>query len=158
MSPGALYRYFRSKEELIAAIVADERSERQHLLDELAHAPSVLDALTDCMRLMLNEPTLPTAQLAPEIMAEAIRNTALREAIEPADEEARAELREALGAAMARGEIDPALDLDDVMIMLQAMADGLILHHQLHPAWNVAGRIDALTALVRRMLAPDPPG
>lgn len=154
MSPGAFYRYFRSKEELIAAIVADERSARQHLLDELAQAPSVLDALTDCMRLMLNEPSLPTVQLGPEIMAEAIRNTALREAIEPADEEARAQLRVALGAAMARGEIDPALDLDDVMIMLQAMADGLILHHQLHPAWNVAARVDALTALVRRMLAP----
>ena len=71
MSPGAFYRYFRSKEELIAAIVADERSARQHLLDELAQAPSVLDALTDCMRLMLNEPSLPTVQLGPEIMADA---------------------------------------------------------------------------------------
>lgn len=154
MSPGAFYRYFRSKEELIAAIVADERSERQHLLDALAQAPSVLDALTDCLSLLLQEATLPTAQLGPEIMAEAIRNTPLREAIEPCEEESRVQLRAALAAAVARGEIDPKLDLDDVMIVLQALADGLILHHQLHPAWDLPRRLSAFNILMRRMLAP----
>ncbi|WP_454916300.1 TetR/AcrR family transcriptional regulator [Xanthobacter sediminis] len=154
MSPGAFYRYFRSKEELIAAIVADERSERQHMLDAVARAPSVLDALADCLQVMLEEDTLPTARLGPEIMAEAIRNTHLRAAIEPCEEEARAVMRQALGAAAARGEIDSTLDLEDVMVMLQAMADGLILHHQLHPAWGLSRRIPSLAALVRRMLAP----
>ncbi|MFG1479198.1 TetR/AcrR family transcriptional regulator [Xanthobacter sp. V4C-4] len=158
MSPGALYRYFPSKEELIAAIVADERSERQHMLDAVAQSPSILDALSDCLRLMLEEPSLPTAQLGPEIMAEAIRNTRMRAAIEPCEEETRTQLREALATAMARGEIDPALDLDDVMIMLQVMADGLILHHQLHPAWDLPRRMSALSALVRRMLAPTAAG
>lgn len=154
MSPGALYRYFPSKEELIAAIVADERSERQHMLDAIAQAPSILDALADCLRLMLEEPTFPTAQLGPEIMAEAIRNTRMRDAIEPCEEETRGQMREALATAMARGEIDPALDLDDVMVMLQVMADGMILHHQLHPGWNLPRRMAALSTLVRRMLAP----
>lgn len=156
MSAGAFYRYFRSKEELIAAIVADERNERQHILDALAQAPSVLDALTDCLRMLLVEQTLPTAQLGPEIMAEAIRNTHLREIIEPCEEESRTQLRAALAAATSRGEIDPALDLDDVMVTLQALADGLILHHQLHPAWDLPRRLDTFNLLVRRMLAPAP--
>lgn len=158
MSPGALYRYFRSKEELIAAIVADERSDRQHMLDAVTQAPSVLDALTDCLRLMLEQPTLPTVQLGPEIMAEAIRNIHLREVIESCEEDVRVQLHEALATAVARGEIDPALDLDDVIIMLQAIADGLLLHHQLHPAWGVPQRIGAFNALVRRMLAPKQEG
>jgi AcrR family transcriptional regulator len=156
MSPGALYRYFRSKEELIAAIVADERSERQHLLDAVTEAPCLLDALTDCLRLILEEPTLPTVQLGPEIMAEAIRNTHLRDAIEPCEEETRVQLRAALVSAAARGEIDPALDIEDVMIMLQVLADGLILHHQLHPTWGLPQRMTAFNTLMRRMLAPAP--
>lgn len=156
MSPGALYRYFPSKEALIAAIVADERSQRLHILDTLARAPSLIEALMGCMRELLEEPTLPTAQLGPEIMAEAIRNAPLRAAIEACEDESRAQLRQALANAAAREEIDRAIDLDDLMIFLQMLADGAILHHQLHPEWNVPARLSALTALLRRMLAPDP--
>lgn len=156
MSPGALYRYFPSKEALIAAIVADERSQRLHILDTLVQAPCLIEALMGCMRELLEEPTLPTAQLGPEIMAEAIRNTQLRAAIEPCEDESRAQLREALVNAVAREEIDRAIDIDDLMIFLQMLADGAILHHQLHPEWKVPARLPALTALLRRMLTPDP--
>jgi len=154
MSPGALYRYFRSKEELIGAIVADERSGRKQMMDQVATAPSLLTALTGCMSELLERPRLPSVKLGPEIMAEAIRNTALRDAIEPVEEEGRAHLRQAVAGAMTSGEIDPALDLDDVLILLQAIADGLLLHHQLHPDWRLSQRLPALTDLVRRMLAP----
>lgn len=154
MSPGALYRYFRSKEELIAAIAADERADRNHLLDTLVAAPCVIDALGECLESILREPTLPTVRLGPELMAEAIRNPRLRDAIEPCEDESRDQLRAALGTAVAKGEIDPAVDLEEVMIMLQAIADGLILHHRLHPQWDVPSRMPAFTAMLRRMLAP----
>ena len=156
MSPGALYRYFPSKEAIIAAIVEDERSARLHLLDEIARAPSILDGLTQCLELLLREPTLPTVKLGPEIMAEAIRNEKLREVVEACEDETRQQFMDALKLAVDRGEIDPALALDDVMVTLQSLADGLILHHQLHPEWAVADRVPQVGLLVRRMLAPKP--
>lgn len=156
MSPGALYRYFPSKEAIIAAIVEDERAERLRLFDELARATTVLGGLTDCMAVLLQEPTLPTGKLGPEIMAEAIRNAKLREAIEPCEEESRSQLMEALEHAVRQGEIAPDLPLENVLVMLQIIGDGLILHHQLHPEWKLVERLPDISALVRRMLAPVP--
>ncbi|MFS8036784.1 TetR/AcrR family transcriptional regulator [Xanthobacter sp. AM11] len=156
MSPGALYRYFPSKESLIAAIVEGERALRLELFDTIANAPSVLTALMDCLKLMLGENAPQTAQLGPEIMAEAIRNAGLRAAIEPSEDECRIDLRAALENAVSKREIDPALDLDTVAMMLQMIGDGLLLHHQLHPEWKVAEHLPALQALVVRMLAPRP--
>lgn len=154
MSPGGLYRHFPSKEAIIAAIVEDERAERLHVFDEVRKAPTILGGLLDCLRLLLEEQALPTATLGPEIMAEAIRNGTLRAAVEPCEEETRGHLRAALEEAVARGEIDPHLPLDDVLILLQIMGDGIILNHQLHPEWSITERLPALHRLVVRMLAP----
>lgn len=154
MSPGALYRYFPSKESIIAAIVEDERAERLRLFDSLAAAPSIIDGLTEAMAVLLKEPTLPTGKLGPEIMAEAIRNAKLREAIEPCETESHVLMTSALQQAVAQGEIDPDLPLEDVHILLQIIGDGLMLNHQLHPEWRIAERLPTLSDLVRRMLAP----
>lgn len=156
MSPGALYRYFPSKEAIIAAIVESERSGRRAMLDAVFGAPSVLGALTACFQEMLGDEGLATGCLGPEIMAEAIRNADLRAAVEPQEDETRAQLREALAASVRQGEIDGALDLDMVLILLQVIGDGVILHHRLHPEWRLADRLPELEALVRRMLAPRP--
>ncbi|MFG1350076.1 TetR/AcrR family transcriptional regulator [Xanthobacter autotrophicus] len=154
MSPGALYRYFPSKESLIAAIVEGERAERLAFFDAASKAPSVLAALTDCMALMMEDGCLASARLGPEVMAEAIRNADLRAAVEPHEEESRVQLRAALVNAVEQGEIDPTLDLDTVLLLLQIVGDGVLLHHQLHPEWKLAERLPAFAQLIKRMLAP----
>ncbi|MDI4665885.1 TetR/AcrR family transcriptional regulator [Xanthobacter autotrophicus] len=157
MSPGALYRYFPSKESLIAAIVEGERAERLAFFDAVSNAPSVLDALTDCTAAMMEEGGLASARLGPEVMAEAIRNADLRAAVEPHEEESRAQLTAALANAVEQGEIDPALDLETVVLMLQIIGDGILLHHQLHPQWRLMERLPVFAQLVKRMLAPQTP-
>ena len=69
MSPGALYRYFPSKESIIAAIVEGERSERLAMFDMITKAPSVLGALAACLGELLSGRNMATARLGPEIMA-----------------------------------------------------------------------------------------
>lgn len=154
MSPGALYRYFPSKESIIAAIVESERAERLAVFDAVGQAPSVIGALTDCMRRILVDGAFAAARLGPEVMAEAIRNADLRAAVEPDEVETRAQLRAAIDQGVALGEIDPAFDLDTVALLLQIMGDGIILHDQLHPEWKLVDRLPGFEALVRRMLAP----
>lgn len=156
MSAGALYRHFPSKEAIIAAIVEDERAERLKVFDEVYKSPTILGGLMACLRLLLEEQTLPTATLGPEIMAEAIRNASLRDAVEPCEAETRGHLMAALEEAVARGEIDPALPLEEVLVLLQVLGDGIILNHQLHPEWAITERLPALHHLVVRMLAPAP--
>jgi AcrR family transcriptional regulator len=155
MSPGALYRYFPSKESLIGAIVEGERADRARILDALDGAPSLVDGLRDCLDIMLApEPLLPCKALGPEVMAEAIRNEKLRDALEPVEEETRGRLAASLEAARARGEIAPEIDLETLTMLFSMIGDGLILHNLLHPEWHLAGRADALSDLIRRMIAP----
>ncbi len=154
MSPGALYRYFPSKESIIAAIVQGERAERLKIFMEVIHQPNIIIGLVETLARMLRDADVPTACLGPEIMAEAIRNTALRETLEVEEESTRDLLGETLSTAVTRGEIDPALDLQDVIMLLQIMADGAVLHHQLHPEWNLPERMPGLARLVNRMFAP----
>lgn len=157
MSPGALYRYFPSKESLIAAIVEGERAERLGMFDMITKAPSVLGAIASCLSSLLTEDTMATARLGPEITAEAIRNADLRKAIAACETETGVLLAEALATAVKQGEIDPALDLETVCIVIQLIGDGVILHHQLHPEWRIEERMPAIEAMVRRMLAPAQP-
>lgn len=154
MSPGALYRYFPSKESIIAAIVQGERTERLKIFMEVIQHPNIIMGLVETLARMLREPSLPTACLGPEIMAEAIRNTALRDTIEAEEESTRELLGETLSMAVNRGEIDPDLDISDVIMLLQIMADGTVLHHQLHPEWKLPERMPVLGRLINRMFAP----
>ncbi len=157
MSPGALYRYFPSKESIIAAIVEGERSERLAMFDMITQAPSVLGALAACLGELLSGRNMATARLGPEIMAEAIRNEDLRNTMAACEAETSVLLAEALTTAVKQGEIDPALDLETICIVIQLIGDGVILHHQLHPEWKLEARMPAIEAMVRRMLAPAQP-
>ncbi len=155
MSPGALYRYFPSKESLIGAIVEGERAERAQLMDALDSAPTLADGLKECLDVMLApEMGLPSAALGPEVMAEAIRNEKMRDALEPLEEETRARIILSLEKARARGEVDPALDLETLNMVLNMIGDGLVLHSLLHPEWRLADRTEAITDLIQRMIAP----
>ncbi|MEW6255920.1 MAG: TetR/AcrR family transcriptional regulator [Pseudomonadota bacterium] len=155
MSPGALYRYFPSKESLIGAIVEGERAERAQLMDALDDAPTLADGLKECLDVMLAPDTsLPCAALGPEVMAEAIRNEKMRDALEPLEEETRARIILSLEKARARGEVDPALDLETLNMVLNMIGDGLVLHSLLHPEWRLADRSAAITDLIQRMIAP----
>lgn len=154
MSPGALYRYFPSKEAIIAAIVQDQRTEWLKLFHDIHEQPNIISALTDTLTLMLSDPDVNTACLGPEIMAEAIRNTALRQTLADEEELTRGLLSDALATAVTRGEIDPAIPLEDIVILLQIMADGAVLHHLLHPEWKLPERLPAYARLTSRMLAP----
>lgn len=155
MSPGALYRYFPSKESLIGAIVEGERAERAQLMDALDDAPTLADGLKECLDVMLApEMGLPSAALGPEVMAEAIRNEKMRDALEPLEEETRARIILSLEKARARGEVDPALDLETLNMVLNMIGDGLVLHSLLHPEWRLADRTEAITDLIQRMIAP----
>lgn len=157
MSPGALYRYFPSKEAIIAAIVEDNAVQRRLLIERIAQSSSVLDGISAYMRQILEAPPSRAIQLGAEISAEAIRNPKLGEALKPIYDETRERLRAILQLGVAQGEIDPTVDLNIVIILLQAIGDGTLLHHHLHAKRNLAGRSPDFEHLMHRMLAPRAP-
>ncbi|MCK0197863.1 TetR/AcrR family transcriptional regulator [Ancylobacter sp. 6x-1] len=158
MSPGALYRYFPSKEAIIIAIVEQERSARAALLDHLATAPSFIAALEQMgAALFAPEMQMVCAELGPEISAEAARNPKLRPIFQEVEDEANRALLAALRAAQARGEVDAALEPAHVLLVINALGDGLLLRRRFDPGLPLGAMMPGIADLLGRMLAPRTP-
>lgn len=155
MSPGALYRYFPSKVAIIAAIAEAERAQHAAFFERLARADDPVEALAgigvDTLELMLNG---PTAGLTAETMAEAIRNPEIRAMSERCIAEAREALVAALRRGQERGLVDPALDVSTACQLIMAMGDGLCMHQALDPTLTAARFRPVLQLLLRRFLRP----
>src|SRR6202163_5042313 len=74
MSPGNLYRYFPSKEALIAGICERNRAEAAESLLAVDQAPGFFDGLAALARHYMVERSEEEAGLCAEIMAESRRN------------------------------------------------------------------------------------
>jgi AcrR family transcriptional regulator len=109
MSPGALYRYFRSKTEIIRALIEEERAASEALFAEIDTAGDAAEALADALAetaCAVNERDY--ARLALEIAAEAERDPVAGAILADAEAALRARLsaalRRASGGALSAGD------------------------------------------------------
>lgn len=157
MSPGALYRYFPSKEAIIIAIVEEERAARASLIAHLQNAPTFVEGLTKMGQCLFSgEMPMVCVDLGPEISAEATRNPVLKAKFDEVETEMDAIIRDSFEAARARGEIDASVDTDVAMLMIGAIGDGLLLRRRLDPDIPLGEMMPAIGALIGRMFAPPP--
>jgi len=157
MSPGALYRYFPSKEAIIIAIVEEERAARASLLSHLETAPSFVAGLIAMGQAHFSsEVPMLCAELGPEISAEASRNPVLKAKFDEVEAEMDDAFRAGIVAGKARGEIDPTIDTDLALLMINIIGDGVMLRSQMSPELPLGTLMPAIGQLIGRMLAPPP--
>lgn len=126
MSPGAFYRYFGSKAELIEGIVTAERAEALALLDSLQEASDVRAGLVEMLMMCAAEAQDKVAMaLSLEVAAEAARNPIVRQMVERVYIEFMDRLVAVLVDAQRGGQLGAALDLPSVAAVLVATAEGL---------------------------------
>ena len=157
MSPGALYRYFPSKDAIIAAIAEQERENNRKFFQQLDVTENILDTLMDTgFAWMRDVKAREAAALCTEVLAEAHRNPRIREIFERNHAEARAALRATLERAQENGEAEQSLDLDVAVTVFMALGDGLLARAPLDPHM-ASDRIEpGLRLLMRRMLQARP--
>ena len=157
MSPGALYRYFPSKEAIIEAIAAEERESNRQLLAHLSVETNIVNALIDMGLAWIRDVTQNGGTaLCAEVLSEAQRNPRIRDIFEKNLAEVRDAIRDCLARAQASGEIDPALDVDLTTTLLMAMGDGLVVRMPFERDMTPDRIEPALRDLVHRMLRPIP--
>lgn len=157
MSPGALYRYFPSKEAIIEAIAAEEREANRRLLAHLKVETAIVEALIEMGLAWIREVTQTGGTaLCAEVLAEAQRNPRIRDIFEKNLAEARDAIRDCLARAQANGEIDRTLDVDMTTTLLMAMGDGLVVRMPFERDMTPDRIEPALRDLIRRMLRPLP--
>ncbi|HVI29511.1 TetR/AcrR family transcriptional regulator [Hansschlegelia sp.] len=158
MSPGGLYRYFRSKEAIIEAIVERDRAAIPAMLGPLLEAEDVVEAIVEAARQFvagnLKADGMP---IFPELYAEAIRNPAVKAIASRCDAEVHGILVRVLERGKTLGQIDPALDAGHGARLLMALADGVLLRILYEPGAEIDGLMPMFERSIRRFLAAGEP-
>lgn len=125
MSPGALYRYFPSKADIIRAVVGEERAVAAALFDALERAKDLPARLVTALDQAIVEVSDTTyARLALEIAAEGARDEAVGALLVETENEAHARLQAIIERAKRDGQIDPAADSSVCAAMILMLVDG----------------------------------
>jgi TetR/AcrR family transcriptional regulator, repressor for uid operon len=155
MSPGGLYRYFPSKESIIAAMADDERRGATLAFEAVRSSDNFLLALSQLCEKFAEAYGDPSrAAFAAELLAEAVRNPKFAEVAREAEGRIRHEVADLLRAGQAMGHVDATLDADEAAAVLMAAADGLGLRLAFMGDYSPKSAASALKNLVLRYLNP----
>ncbi|MDP2948314.1 MAG: TetR/AcrR family transcriptional regulator [Chloroflexota bacterium] len=135
LSPGAIYRYFRSKEDVVETASEQGRGQQMDLIRQVRErlgTPEVLDALAQHFFGMLAsvEDWTP-AEL--QIWAESLRNARLREIMRRGYQEYLDVLAGIIGQGMAEGKFNPNLDPKAVTQVAIAIFEGTAMQKAVFP-------------------------
>lgn len=126
MSPGALYRYFPSKEAIIEAITEAHRRHDAEIFKRMFDNPDVVDGFVSAgIAHMRYVHASGFAPLLAEIRAESMRNPSVDQICRCAVADVEATFRDYLQQAIDRGDIAPCIDLDSLMPMIVAIGEGI---------------------------------
>ena len=152
MSPGNLYRYFRSKEEIIAGIAERDRADAAEQLAAVGNG-NFFDGLAGLAQHHLVERSAEEVALCAEIMAESRRNPAVARIYQDMERDVRARFIALLRTAAERGEIRD-IDFDGTVTVLFALADGLSWRRAVEPSFNAEAVMPIVLGMVRQLLNP----
>lgn len=150
MSPGHIYHFFESKEEIIAALVLDHVQQKQCMLARFEEAgDGVIDAMIGNLKENVDSSTDPFwSALMLEITAEATRNTHIAKLLRTMDQDMK---RRMLSLLSGRAPED---DLDSRLEVLIALFQGLGIRNIVNPALDKEAVVrlvsDVFETLLRR--------
>jgi TetR/AcrR family transcriptional regulator, repressor for uid operon len=126
ISAGGLYRYFGSKEEIIAAMAEEERESVSGMLNEVAASDDFFGAMNGLFdRFSTAFCDRSQVALAAELLAEAARNPEFAAIARQTEMAMVADIEALLRKGQASGQLDSDLDPAEAATMLLAAADGL---------------------------------
>src|SRR3954467_5108629 len=158
MSPGNLYRYFRSKEDIIAGIAERDRADAAQHFASVGHG-NFFDGLAQLAKHHLVERSVEEVALCAEIMAESRRNPAVARIYQDMETDVRMRFIALLRGAVERGEIRRHLDFDGTVTVLFALADGLSWRRAVQPSFDAQAVMPLVLGMVEKLLvkpASDP--
>jgi TetR/AcrR family transcriptional regulator, repressor for uid operon len=156
MSPGNLYRYFPSKEALIAGIAERDRAEVGQRFGRADLGHGLFTVIEDIARHYFANWPMERVLLCTEVMAEARRNRDLARISSSFDADVRGWLAQMLRAGGERGDIPADVDRDGVITMLMIIADGLWWRRALEPDFDPEAMVPIFIDIVRHMLRARP--
>ena len=152
MSPGSLYRYFPSKEAIIAGIAEQDRADVAEKFQAIVEAPDFFTALAYAARHYIVEESMEEVCLQTEIKAESRRNPEIAKIYAGVEQEVKAGMMNVLRSAVARGDIPPTIDLEIAATMLMALVDGLYWRRAVDPEFDAETVLPTLLSVTHFLL------
>ncbi|EPL8196152.1 TetR/AcrR family transcriptional regulator [Klebsiella aerogenes] len=138
ISLGAMYTYFKGKDELIEAIILEEQKSalaKHQERFEGSHFAQICALAVSC----IEEVGYPSShQLWVEIIAESARKLALRQIFVNSDRIMRDGMAQIITRGIAAGELSPHVNVEEATLTIFALIDGLIGRKAMNPAFSVA--------------------
>ena len=153
MSPGNLYRYFPSKEALIAGISERNRADAVASFAQVDNAPDFFAALAELARYHLVDRTDHEIGLCAEIMAESRRNSEIARLYLDVERDIRGRIVAMLQSAIERGEIRADLDVDAAAAVLMVLGDGMSWRRSVDPQFDAERALPMILTMVHCLLA-----
>ena len=157
MSPGNLYRYFPSKEALIAGISERNRANAAAELAAVAEAPSFFAGLAQLAAYHVVERPMAEVALCVEIMAESRRNPEVARVFDEIEGEVKGKLMGLLTTAAAQGEISRDINFEAATDILMALGDGISWRRAADPSFNAETALPLILQMVRCLLTEPRP-
>ncbi|GHF53890.1 AcrR family transcriptional regulator [Deinococcus metalli] len=154
LSAGSVYRYFKNKDDLIAAIVDRYLGTViEAVVATSKRADSPADAVVESLRLISwrlhATPDEPLIRLLPQIWSEALRNDAIRSRGQELYRDLLAHFAALVRRAQVAGTLSPDLSPDATAQTMLALIQGHLLQAMLLDDID----LDAYGSAVRRLLA-----
>jgi AcrR family transcriptional regulator len=156
MSPGNLYRYFPSKESLIAGIAERDRAEVAQEFASVDLSHGFFAVLEGMARHHFAERPDEQVKLCTEVMAEARRHPEIERIHTAFDADVKKWLVDLFRAGAERGDIPKDVDFGAVVDMLMIIADGLWWRRALDPDFKPETLLPLFMDVVRHMLRTRP--
>lgn len=153
MSPGSLYRYFPSKEAIIAGIAKQDRADVAEKFQAIIEAPDFFEALAHTARHYIVEESDEEVCLQTEVKAESRRNPEVAKIYAGVEQEVKAGMLSLLRAGVARGVIPQSVDLEIAVTMLMALVDGLYWRRAVDPEFDAETVLPTLLSVTHFLLA-----
>lgn len=152
ISQGAMYTYFKSKDELIRAIVLEEQNSALVAQDE-PYTGSYFDRLYKQVTSCINDVGYPvTHHLWVEIMAESARNPELQKTFIASDIMMRQGIATIIEKGITAGEFRQDINPEEVTIILFAFIDGLIARKAINPDFSLGRDLPGLSQTMAKIL------
>ena len=153
LSPGAIYRYFSSKDDIIVATVQESVARSAHFFRALAEEEDIFQVLEHMLEehfLRLEQPGRDIYyKVRVQLWAEAAQNPKVKERLQVIRQEAVTQYAAAIKKGQKSGYINPNLDAQAVSVAIMASLDGFIMHWLADPEMNIWQYKDVLIAMLR---------
>lgn len=152
MSPGNVYRYFPSKEAIIAGITERDRAEVAAQLASTQFSTDFFSTFAALARHHFVERTAEEVGLCAEIMSESRRNPTISKIMKEFDADVKDRLVTMLQGAQARGDIARDADIGTAVEMLMIIADGVWWRRAVDPNFDAEAVLPMFFDVTKYML------